>query len=109
MKKIFTSIFHKPLLGVAIIFCGNSLEAQELDSLIKRTTVDTSKTMLNMDAAYNRPFLNVGKMPVALGGYLEANTFYASEDGVSEGLSFQARRLTMFMSASINVHIEDVN
>lgn len=107
MKKIFTSIFHKSLLlGVAIIFCGNSLEAQELDSLIKRTPVDTSKTMLNMDAAYNRPFLNVGKMPVALGGYLEANTFYASEDGVSEGLSFQARRLTMFMSASITKRIK---
>ena len=107
MKKIFTSIFHKPiLLGIAIVFSGNSLMAQELDSLIKRTPVDTSKAMLNMDAAYNRPFLNVGKMPVALGGYLEANTFYASEDGVSEGLSFQARRLTMFMSASITKRIK---
>lgn len=107
MKKIFTSIFHKPiLLGVAIIFCGNSLEAQELDSLIKKTPVDTSKTTLNMDAAYNRPFLTVSKMPVALGGYLEANTFYASQDGVTEGLSFQARRLTMFMSASITKRIK---
>lgn len=107
MKKIFTSIFHKPLLlGIAIVFSGNSLMAQELDSLIKRTPVDTSKAMLNMDAAYNRPFLTISKMPVALGGYLEANTFYASEDGVSEGLSFQARRLTMFMSASITKRIK---
>jgi hypothetical protein len=107
MKKIFTSIFHKPvLLGIAIVFSGNSLMAQELDSLIKRTPVDTSKAMLNMDAAYNRPFLTVSKMPVALGGYLEANTFYASEDGVSEGFSFQARRLTMFMSASITKRIK---
>ena len=107
MKKIFTSIFHKPiLLGIAIVFSGNSLMAQELDSLIKRTPVDTSKAMLNMDATYNRPFLTISKMPVALGGYLEANTFYASEDGVSEGLSFQARRLTMFMSASITKRIK---
>lgn len=107
MKKIFTSILHKPaLLGVAIIFCGSAIKAQELDSLIKRTPADTSKALLNMDAVYSRPFLNVSKMPVALGGYLEANTYYASEDGVSEGLSFQARRLTMFMSASITKRIK---
>ncbi|GJM35498.1 MAG: hypothetical protein DHS20C18_44990 [Saprospiraceae bacterium] len=62
--------------------------------------------MLNMDAVYNRPFLTVEKMPVALGGYLEANTLYQSEAGVSEGLSFQARRLTIFMSASINKRIK---
>ena len=107
MKKIFTSILHKPaLLGVAIIFCGSAIKAQELDSLIKRTPADTSKALLNMDAVYSRPFLNVSKMPVALGGYLEANTYYASEDGVSEGLSFQARMLTMFMSASITKRIK---
>jgi hypothetical protein len=68
--------------------------------------VDTTKALLNMDAAYNRPFLTVNKMPVALGGYLEANSIYNSEDGVSEGLSFQARRLTMFMSASITKRIK---
>jgi hypothetical protein len=59
-----------------------------------------------MDAVYNRPFLTAEKLPVALGGYLEANSFYSSEDGVSEGLSFQARRLTMFMSASISKRIK---
>lgn len=45
-------------------------------------------------------------MPVALGGYLEANSMYASENGVSEGLSFQARLLTIFMSASITKRIK---
>ena len=107
MKKIFTYICSKTrLLGFILLLCGNSVKAQELDSIIQRTPIDTSKTLLNMDAAYNRPFLSVGKMPVALGGYLEANTYYASEDGVSEGLSFQARRLTMFMSASITKRIK---
>ena len=38
---------------------------------------------------------------MALGGYLEVNTLYSQQDGASEGLSFQARRLTLFMSASI--------
>jgi hypothetical protein len=41
-----------------------------------------------------------------LGGYLEANSIYSSQDGVSEGLSFQARRLTLFMSATISKRIK---
>jgi len=60
-----------------------------------------------MDAAYNRPFLSIGrKVKVALGGYLEANSIYSSEDGISEGLSFQARRFTIFMAASIGKRIK---
>lgn len=61
---------------------------------------DTS-AQLNMDAVYNRPFLEMGRMPVALGGYVEANTAWFSEDGVSEGLSFQLPRLTLFASSTI--------
>ena len=56
---------------------------------------------MNMDAVYDRPFLQMGKMPIALGGYVEANTAYFSEDGVTDGLSFQMPRLTMFMSSTI--------
>lgn len=59
-----------------------------------------------MDAVYNRPLLQMGKLPVALGGYLEANSSYFTTDGVSEGLSFQLPRLTMFMSASIRQRIK---
>ena len=105
--KIFTSIYPKALvLGYMLVSIVGNLQAQKLDSLISRFPTDTSKALLNMDAAYNRPFLTVNKMPVALGGYLEANSFYSSADGVSEGLSFQARRLTMFMSASITKRIK---
>lgn len=105
--KIFTSIYPKALvLGYMLVSIVGNLQAQKLDSLISRIPTDTSKALLNMDAAYNRPFLTVNKMPVALGGYLEANSFYSSADGVSEGLSFQARRLTMFMSASITKRIK---
>jgi len=105
--KIFMSTYHKSLvLGCLLICIIGNLQAQKLDSLITRVPTDTSKALLNMDAAYNRPFLTVNKMPVALGGYLEANSIYSSEDGVSEGLSFQARRLTMFMSASITKRVK---
>lgn len=54
-----------------------------------------------MDAVYNRPFLGVGKLPIAIGGYLEANSQYAVTDGVTDGLSFQMRRLTLFFSSTI--------
>lgn len=71
-----------------------------------RVKQDSSKLKLNMDAVYDRPFLQMGKMPVALGGYLEANSSYFSSDGVSDGLSFQIPRLTVFMSATIRQRIK---
>lgn len=101
------SLYRKQLLFL-ILALGvfHSLNAQEIDSTQVGKAADTSKTQLNMDAVYNRPFLNFKKLPVALGGYLEANSIYSSEDGVSDGLSFQARRLTIFMSASISKRIK---
>ena len=81
------------------------LYSQDIDSKIRRTATDTTTTLLNMDASYNRPFLSSKKFPVAVGGYVEANSIYSSSDGISEGLSFQARRLTIFMSASISKRI----
>lgn len=59
-----------------------------------------------MDAVYNRPFLQIGKAPVALGGYIEANSQYAVRDGITEGLSFQMRRLTLFVSSSVGKRIK---
>ncbi len=105
--KTFISIFPKQLiLGFLLLAITGELHSQVIDSGITRTPVDTSKSMLNMDAVYNRPFLSGAKMPVAVGGYLEANSIHSTEDGVSEGLSFQARRMTIFMSASIAKRIK---
>lgn len=78
----------------------------QTDSSIKRLTIDTTKTKMNMDAIYNRPFLSAGKLPVAIGGYLEANTQYASTDGATEGFSFQMRRMTLFVSSTISKKIK---
>lgn len=105
--NISTSILLKHwMLGSLLIIVVTNLQAQTLDSLVNRISTDTSTTSMNMDATYNRPFRAFNKMPVALGGYLEANSYYSSEDGVSEGLSFQARRLTVFMSATITKRIK---
>jgi hypothetical protein len=41
--------------------------------LLRKPIADTSNVSLNMDAVYNRPFIQMGKLPVAIGGYVEAN------------------------------------
>jgi hypothetical protein len=104
--RIFTFLNPKQLLlSVLCLALSETIKAQA-KSLVRGVVVDTSKTSLNMDAIYDRPFLAINKLPVALGGYLEANSIYSSTDGVSEGLSFQARRLTIFISASISNRIK---
>lgn len=104
--KTFTYYNPKTYILGALLITNLLLHSQKKSVDITRVKIDTSSTQLNMDATYNRPFLKSGKVAVALGGYLEANSMYSSEDGVSEGLSFQARRLTLFMSATISKRIK---
>jgi len=104
--KIYTYYKPKILVLSLVCFISLNLQAQTLDSLITRIPKDTSSVQMNMDAVYNRPFLTMSKAAVAVGGYLEANSMYAVEDGISEGLSFQARLFTIFMSATITKRIK---
>ncbi|HEY0751644.1 MAG TPA: hypothetical protein VGD26_10850 [Chitinophagaceae bacterium] len=80
--------------------------AQIDPELLRKPQGDTVSLKMNMDAVYDRPFINVGKLPVALGGYVEANYQYLGEDGVTEGHQFQMRRLTLFVSSSISKRIK---
>lgn len=98
MKKYY-------LLIVAVCI-AHTLLAQIDPVLLRRTPKDTSGTQMNMDAIYNRPFLQMGKLPVAVGGYVEANYQYLKEDGISEGHQFQMRRMTLFVSSSIYKRIK---
>jgi hypothetical protein len=91
---------------ILLSFLSLSLAAQTDSSLFKRTPADTNKLKMNMDAVYNRPFLTMGKFPVAVGGYVEANSSYFGTDGITEGLSFQIPRLTLFISSSIKKRIK---
>ncbi|MCF6297515.1 MAG: hypothetical protein L3J08_05965 [Flavobacteriaceae bacterium] len=104
--KIYTYYKPKILVLSLVCFINLNLQAQTLDSLITRIPKDTSSVQMSMDAVYNRPFLTMSKAAVAVGGYLEANSMYAVEDGISEGLSFQARLFTIFMSATITKRIK---
>tara|TARA_R110000737_G_scaffold33892_1_gene52152 strand:+ start:2580 stop:3707 length:1128 start_codon:yes stop_codon:yes gene_type:complete len=61
---------------------------------------------MNMDAVYNRPFLQMGKMPVSLGGYVEADYQYMGEDGVTDGHTFRIPRMTLFVASTIHRKIK---
>lgn len=66
--------------------------------------IDTIKT--SQDAIYDRPFITIGKTSTAVGGYLEGNTNYFSEDGVSEGFSMEMRRFNIFLYSNIHSRIK---
>jgi hypothetical protein len=91
---------------VLSIFIVSGISAQIDPTLLRRVQKDSTGMLLNMDAMYNRPFLQLGKLPVALGGYMEANYQYLQEDGLSEGHQFQMRRLTLFVSSAISKRIK---
>ena len=101
--KIFTLNYLKTSLLILSFFSLTPLLAQE-EEIEKKE--ENNKNDLNMDAVFNRPSLSFEKIPVALGGYLEANTMHRTEEGITDGLSFQARRLTIFMAASISERIK---
>lgn len=99
MIKISTITF------IALIYAAAS-SAQIDPSLLKRISKDTVNRTMNMDAVYNRPFISIGKLPVALGGYMEANWQHLGTDGVSEGHQFQFRRVTLFVSSTIGKRLK---
>ena len=92
----------KKIVSVLLLFIITATAIGQIDpTLLRRIPKDTTGMPLNMDALYNRPFLQVGKLPVALGGYAEANYQYLQQDGVTEGHQFQMRRVSLFISSSI--------
>ena len=84
----------------------NTLQAQIDPLLLKVKPKDSSKSLLNMDAVYNRPFITNDKLPVSLGGYVEANWQHLGTDGVSDGNQFQFRRMTLFVASTISKRIK---
>jgi len=96
----------RTLLFVIACIVTAAVWAQIDPELLRRIPVKKDSLQMNMDAVYNRPFLQVGKLPVAIGGYAEANYQYLSDNGVSEGSQFQMRRLTLFLSSSLSRRIK---
>jgi len=97
---------YQLLIFILFIISGYDLAAQVDSTLFRRIKKDTTKVLMNMDAIYNRPFLSVSKLPVAVGGYVEANWQHLATNGVSEGHQFQMRRLTLFLGSNIYKRIK---
>jgi hypothetical protein len=91
----------KHLILIIFSFAYLCVAAQIDPALLRNPNKTADSLKLNMDAVYNRPMIKAGKVPVALGGYMEANYQYASENGISEGHQFQMRRMTVFLASSI--------
>lgn len=78
---------------------------QDTTQAASARTDTTARVPMNVDAIYNRPLSKLGDLPIAIGGYAEANVQYLGTDGVTEGLSFQMRRANIFISSSIRDRI----
>ena len=94
------------LVLLAVAMLSADAQAQIDSTLLRRVPKDTVRRTMNMDAIYNRPFLRAGKLPVSLGGYVEANWQHLGTDGVSEGHQFQFRRMTLFFASTIGRRIK---
>lgn len=90
---------------IAFLSCL-TIQAQTDSTKVATTQIDTTKIKLNMDAVYSRPFMQLGKLPVSIGGYIEGNTSYFATDGITEGMSFQMPRMTLFVSSTIKNRIK---
>lgn len=95
----------KHILTSALLLFSAGASAQIDSSLLRRAPVVPVQKTMNMDAVYNRPFLSYGKLPVSLGGYMEANWQHLGTDGISEGHQFQMRRVTLFVASTISKRI----
>lgn len=98
MKQILTTL--------CVLVFATVVSAQRDTSLFRRVKPDTGSLVMNMDAVYNRPFIRLGKLPATLGGYVEANSSYFATDGITERLSFQLPRLTLFVASTITQRIK---
>lgn len=95
------------ILLVFLMVSGIQQSNAQIDPvLLKVPTSDSARATLNMDAIYSRPFTAAGKLPVSLGGYVEANWQHLGTNGVSEGHQLQFRRLTLFVASTISKRIK---
>ncbi len=91
---------------IVLCFVLEPIFAQTDSTFLKRVGEDTTKIQMNMDAVYNRPFLTAGKIPVAIGGYVESKLEYMQTAGISDGYSFKMQRTTIFISSSLHRKIK---
>ncbi len=61
-------------------------------------------TTMAQDGLYDRPFIG-SLSSTSIGGYLEGNTNYFVEDGVTEGFSMELRRFNVFLFSQVSQRV----
>ena len=69
------------------------------------TATNAQDTTTVQDALYQRPFI-ASLAGTSVGGYVEGNTNYFVEDGISDGFSMELRRFNLFLYSSISPRIK---
>jgi hypothetical protein len=92
---------HQPFF-LLVIVSGFLFLSEQARAQISAPLQDTSGLLLQSDAIYNRPFLQNNKLPFAVGGYLDVNTYYGGSDGGKTGFSFEIPDFTLFVSSRLN-------
>jgi hypothetical protein len=96
------------LISILLLFSLSFVNAQDStkQKLIQRVRVLDSAIVIQQNSMYDRPFIGNSKAKIALGGYVEGNTNYFAEDGVTEGFGMELRRFNIFLYSNISRKIK---
>ena len=72
--------------------------------MVPAGAVAQADSTMAQDGIYRRPFIG-SVASTSIGGYLEGNTNYFVEEGVSEGFSMELRRFNVFLFSQISQRI----
>jgi hypothetical protein len=70
--------------------------------------VEVRDTLGVQGSIYTRPFV-AGAARTSIGGYVEGNTNYVVEDGVTDGFSMELRRFNIFLFSSVGPRLRFVS
>jgi hypothetical protein len=76
--------------------------------LIVSMSVQAQDTTAVQDAIYERPFI-ASTGGTSIGGYVEGNTNYFVEDGITDGFSMELRRFNVFLFSTIGRYIRFIS
>ena len=84
---------------------GGALAALSLVAVgATQAAAQAPDSTLAQEGIYDRPFIGA-LSSTSLGGYVEGNTNYFVEDGVSEGFSMELRRFNIFLFSQISQRV----
>jgi hypothetical protein len=67
-------------------------------------TAQVRDTPLAQEGVFDRPFIG-GPAATSIGGYLEGNTNWFVEDGITEGFSMELRRFNVFLYSQVSPRV----